>query len=92
MHSHGHDVFLNGNGILKITFTIEKLLQMYLEIVDDFTLRFQLSCKNDIAVFIAHNRNGTLAKSVGVNAVAGSAIFASLHDCASRCLQNFADD
>ncbi len=56
MHRYGDHVFLNGDGITEISFTIQKLFEVDHNVIDNFLLRLQLSFKNDVlSLAITHD-------------------------------------
>src|ERR1051325_100641 len=89
MNHHWNDVFLNFNGILELSLTVEELLKASNLVINDFLLCFQFSLENDVSLTVAHERNWTLAKSVDEDAVALSKFGRILiaHACASICLR-----
>ena len=70
MECNGNNIFLHFNGVLKVSFPIEKLLKSGYLAINDFFLCLQLGFKYYIPLAIAHNRNWPLAKSINVNAKA----------------------
>lgn len=69
MHGYGDRVFLNGDGVIEISLTVQKLLEADHGVIDDFLLRLQLGIKDDVLpVAITHDGHGALAERVDVDA------------------------
>ncbi|MEY4199519.1 MAG: hypothetical protein RLZZ265_1259 [Verrucomicrobiota bacterium] len=72
MHHNRHEVFFHCDGIVEISLPVQKLLKANLEVIHDFSLRFQFGSKhNEVPFAIAHHGHRTLAKCVDEDAVTG---------------------
>ncbi|HAO77596.1 MAG TPA: hypothetical protein DCQ92_01230 [Verrucomicrobia subdivision 3 bacterium] len=68
MHSHRHNIFLNGNRVVIISLTVQKLLETYHGIINNFLLRLQFSFKHDeFFIVTSQNWHRTLEEGVDVN-------------------------
>ena len=74
MHRHGNHVFLHRDGVVEISFAIQKLSKPGHHVVRNFFLRLQLGFKDHIPlaiiITIAHDGYRPLAKRGDVNAEA----------------------
>lgn len=50
MHSHRHNIFLNGDGVIIISLTVHKLLNADQLIINNFFLGLELGFKRDIFI------------------------------------------
>jgi hypothetical protein len=96
IHLDRDPIFLHGDGIVKIAFPIEKLLQPDQGIKSNFLLGLPLGFEHHIlfiaiaiSIAIADGGHRPLAERVEVNAEARAQVWRSwrIHDCASCCFR-----
>ncbi|HUP89199.1 MAG TPA: very short patch repair endonuclease [Longimicrobiales bacterium] len=89
MKRYRNDVFLDFNGVLEFALAIEELLKASDLAVHDLALRLQFGVEDHVTVLIRHQRHGTIAEGVDVNAEAATRLgwILAAHCCASTCLR-----